>query len=638
MIVLRLSLSLLFAFGALAVSAAQDLPVPVSVAEGERLLGLLKAQWYEEAHALFLETLESKSSPVDGRVAFREWWADALAETGFLDKSLVERSTALTETPDAAKRPYVQPEVWTPSTPEPKASKPGRVYYVAPDGKDDDDGSLAHPFATVARAQRTIRQLKTVRQYPKGGITVFLRGGTYPMSPGLAFDEYDSGVPGSPVTWRPYKNERPVFDGGWRVPALRPCADRAALARLPASARGRVRCCDVRAAGYAHCEPSDPSVAVPGPVTDLYADGVRLEPVRATGGGGALAALDAPGKWHLDSASGVLYVWPPKDCRELTLSDFSDVFLDVRDLHDVRFGGLTFQNGRFDAVVMKGCSDVRFARNVVRNFGRHAVTAIRSMRIRFTGNVISDCGAQGLWLAGGSRWSLKPSESEVSGNEFSALGLHDAAAAAIRLSGCGMDVLNNRLHDLSGCAVCLEGNDFRVFSNIVERVAAGADGRGAVDVVRDPSYAGLLVSYNLFRDVALPVRLGDNASNADVCHNRFERCGRAGTGAVQICGGRNNRIDGNAFVDCPCGAAIAACEPKRWKAEMEERYELYEKKVNIRLPPFATKYPGIATLDVQVDQVNWIVRNVFIRTPVAVLTRAPGTQVFGNRHRSDETR
>ena len=601
MTVLRQSLSLLFAFGALVASAAQDLAVPVSPEEGARLFGLLKDQRYEEAHALFLETLEGKAAPVDRRVAFREWWADALAEAGYLDKSLVERSTALMETPDEAKRPYVQPEVWTPSAPEPKAGKPGRVYYVAPNGRDEDDGSLERPFATVARAQRTIRQLKTVRQYPRGGITVFLRGGTYPMSPGLAFDEYDSGVPGSPVTWRPYKNERPVFDGGWKVPALKLCADSAVLAKLPASARGRVKCCDVCAAGYAHCEPPDPSAAVPGPVTDLYADGVRLEPVRAADGGSALAALDAPGKWHLDSASGVLYVWPPKDCRELTLSDFSDVFLDIRDLHDVRFGGLTFQNGRLDAVVMKGCSDVRFARNVVRNFGRHAVTAIRSMRLRFTGNSFSDCGAQGLWLAGGSRLTLKPSESEVSDNEFSALGLHDAASAAIRLGGCGIDVLRNRLHDLSGCAVSLEGNDFRVFSNVVERVAAGADGRGAVDVARDSSYAGQLVSYNVFRDVALPVRLGDGASNMDVCYNRFEQCGRAGSGAVQICGGRNNRIDGNAFVDCPCGSAIA-------------------------------------TLDMKAEQVNWIVRNVFVRTPVAVLTCVPGTRVFGNRHRSDESR
>ena len=83
----------------------------------------------------------------------------------------------------------------------------GRVYFIAPDGEDDADGSKEHPFATIERVQRTIRQLKTNGKFPTGGVTVFIRGGRYPMAPGLAFDEYDSGEPGSPVTWRSCRGE-----------------------------------------------------------------------------------------------------------------------------------------------------------------------------------------------------------------------------------------------------------------------------------------------------------------------------------------------------------------------------------------------------------------------------------------------
>jgi hypothetical protein len=54
------------------------------------------------------------------------------------------------------------------------------------------------------------------------------------LATGLVFDERDSGEPGSPVTWRACRKERPVFDGGWRVPELKPVTDQSVLARIPA--------------------------------------------------------------------------------------------------------------------------------------------------------------------------------------------------------------------------------------------------------------------------------------------------------------------------------------------------------------------------------------------------------------------
>ena len=702
-----------------------------AIVEEKLAFALLKEKKYEGALKYFRQTLERKTAPYDGRVEFCERWADALEAAGYYDKALVERETAKADTPERAKDPYVQPVAWTASAPEPRAGKPGKVYYVAPDGKDDDEGSRTRPFATVERAQRTIRQLKTNKRYPKGGVTVFLRGGTYKMDPGLAFDEYDSGEPGSPVTWRAAKGERPVFDGGWKVPALKPVTDPAALDRIPAEARGKVLCCDVRAAGYAHCERPGSYGAQCGsiqkPITDLSADGVRLEPARypndrflrvAANGAdndsfvcdepdlakwakekdlmacgywkylwldmtvavesvdpssgtvraapnpnndmsaasgkpyfflNALCALDRPGEWYLDSQSGVLYVWPPDGCRELTLSDFSDTFLEIKDLHDVRFGGLTFQNGRFDAITMRGCTNVRFAKNVIRNFGRNAFTSTDSKRINVSGNAFSCFGARGLYMAGGRRRTLTPAECVIADNEFSTFENRVRTyAPAIGLDGCGMDVFRNEIRDLPSSAMRFEGNDFRVFSNTVERVLYESDDQGGIDVYRDPSYAGILISYNAFRDIGTPVgrddiaicgqaavRFDGNISGMTVHSNLFERCGHTGFGAVQVNGGRNNVIDGNTFVDCTRGVTISHYDAKKWLAVMDEFRDLYEKKVNIHQPPYAVKYPGIAALDTQVNQVNWVTRNVFVRTPIAVSTRAPDTQVYGNRHRDE---
>ena len=682
----------------------------------------------ENAEGYFKKTLERKGRSqyaYDARLEFRERWADALAAAGYHERAAVLRAQVRQDAPAALKAPYVQPEVWTPSEPESKPGKPGKVYYIASDGADDNDGSLEHPFATVDRAQRAIRQLKTNGQYPNGGVTVFIRGGRYPMAAGLVFDERDSGEPGSPVTWRACRKEKPVFDGGWRVPELKPVTDQSVLARIPAAARGHVRCCDVRAAGYGHCEAPNPYGAGCGsisrPITDLYADGAWLVParhpndafLRATEGapgtfagdvkglapfaqehdlmacgfwrhlwldmtlaiesvdpdtgrmtvggpskpdlskaGGkpyflcnALCAIDSPGEWYLDSVSGVLYVWPPEGCRELVLSDFSETFLQAKDLHDVRFGGLTFEHGRLDAVDMRDCRNVRFSKNIVRNFGRHGVSATRARNVRIVGNEIVGFGARGVFVTGGDRRTLTPAENVISDNEIAFVERRVRTySPGLGLDGCGMDVIRNRFHDMPSSAMRIEGNDYRVFSNLVERVVTESDDQGGIDIYRDPSYAGVLISYNTFRDIGTPdgaddiapcgqaaVRFDGNISGMTVYSNRFERCGHSGFGAVQINGGRNNIVEGNMFVDCTRAITISSYPPKKWLAVMDEFRDLYEKNVDIHSPPYSTKYPGIATLDTQTNQVNMVLRNTAVRTDVLVATRSPDVLVYGNR-------
>ena len=95
------------------------------------------------------------------------------------------------------------------------------------------------------------------------------------------------------------------------------------------------------------------------------------------------------------------------------LSEFADVFLDARRLHDVRFGGLTFEYGRCDAVRLLRCSDMHFAKNTVRNFGRGGIVANGSRGLRLTGNVLAGFGGQGIVLGGGS----SPADNVSAGNE-----------------------------------------------------------------------------------------------------------------------------------------------------------------------------------------------------------------------------
>lgn len=85
-------------------------------------------------------------------------------------------------------------------------------FYVAPTGDDANPGTFEKPFATIQRAQ----------QSAEPGDTVFIRGGTYIMNEkkiarrkGIyAYITYldKSGLPGKPITYRAYQNEKPTFD------------------------------------------------------------------------------------------------------------------------------------------------------------------------------------------------------------------------------------------------------------------------------------------------------------------------------------------------------------------------------------------------------------------------------------------
>ncbi|MCR4413125.1 MAG: hypothetical protein NUV77_11955, partial [Thermoguttaceae bacterium] len=89
-------------------------------------------------------------------------------------------------------------------------------YYVAPDGSDAAPGTREKPFATIARAQKAVRELKA-RQDRKGPIVVELRGGFYELAEPIVFEPGDSGTAASPVIYQAAPGERPILSGGRRI-------------------------------------------------------------------------------------------------------------------------------------------------------------------------------------------------------------------------------------------------------------------------------------------------------------------------------------------------------------------------------------------------------------------------------------
>jgi hypothetical protein len=70
------------------------------------------------------------------------------------------------------------------------------------------------PLATLERARQTLRQVRTASPDRRGPLTVMVRGGTWELGKPLVFTPADSGTDMSPTVWAAYPGETPVISGG----------------------------------------------------------------------------------------------------------------------------------------------------------------------------------------------------------------------------------------------------------------------------------------------------------------------------------------------------------------------------------------------------------------------------------------
>jgi hypothetical protein len=121
--------------------------------------------------------------------------------------------------------------------------------FVSLVGRDTNPGTRAKPFATLERARDEVRRFTRVGNVPKGGVTIWLRGGDYLRTNALELTAADSGSPTAPVVWRARKGETVRLLGGMRLSGFEPVSDPTILARLPEAARTNARQVSLKALG-----------------------------------------------------------------------------------------------------------------------------------------------------------------------------------------------------------------------------------------------------------------------------------------------------------------------------------------------------------------------------------------------------
>src|ERR1043165_7056142 len=157
------------------------------------------------------------------------------------------------------------------------------AFFVAPNGRDTNPGTERRPLATLERARDELRKLKKKGSLRSREVTVWIRGGTYPLKKTFELAAEDSGTSGAPILYRAFKQEQPRLIGGieFSLADFHRVTDRTVLSRLEESARTNVLQIDLRKFGV-----SDFGVAWPDRFRgyngwpELFFDGKPMHPAR----------------------------------------------------------------------------------------------------------------------------------------------------------------------------------------------------------------------------------------------------------------------------------------------------------------------------------------------------------------------
>jgi len=354
-----------------------------------------------------------------------------------------------------------------------------------------------------------------------------------------------------------------------------------------------------------------------------------------------LEELDLPGEWYLDRATGILYVYPPVDPQqaELELSVLGAPMVEMDRVSHVAICGLDFQLGQTDGLVIRGGDHCLVAGCSIHHLGGTAVIVNGGTSHGIVGCDLYTLGRGGTIVTGGDRKTLAPAGHLVENcHVYDFSRVWRTYTPAVKLEGVGNRIAHNLFHDSPGHAMRIEGNDHTIELNEIHHVVLETDDQGGLDMWFNPTYRGNVIRWNYWHDIASGrpcgqsgVRLDDAISDTLIYGNIFYRCSDGNFGGVQIHGGKENVVDNNLFVDCLHAVSFSPWGPKRWAAFVESDRVIKEttEVVDIRKPPYSTRYPLLARLAHDPD-VNMIWRNLVYQCGVFLVRDQGNQDVRGN--------
>lgn len=338
-----------------------------------------------------------------------------------------------------------------------------------------------------------------------------------------------------------------------------------------------------------------------------------------------LEELDVPGEWCLDVGRGKIYVLPPTrpGGAAIELSALKGPFIKLQGAADIRFQHLCFEAGASTGIEGDHCSRIAIEGCILRKLGGTAIALTHAQDCLVFGCTMHELARGAVSIAGGDRKTL------ASGNNIvEDCLIHDFSqwdrtyTPAVLTDGVGTRIAYNLIYNSPGHALRIEGNDHTIEFNEIHHVVTETDDQGGLDMWFNPSYRGVVIRYNFFhhmgdgtdRLMRAGVRLDDAISGVVIFGNVFWKASEGIFGAVQIHGGKENIVENNLFVDCKYAISFSPWGEERWLRFIEspEVVRALHQDVDIRKPPYSTRYPALAHLADRPD-VNFIWRNVAVR-------------------------
>jgi len=341
-----------------------------------------------------------------------------------------------------------------------------------------------------------------------------------------------------------------------------------------------------------------------------------------------LEELDRPGEYWIDRERGLAYLWPvdPSRVGSAVVSTNPSSLLRIEGASNLVFAGLDLEAGRGHGATMVDARNVILSGCRIRNFGRYGATIEGGAGCRVVSCDIEGTGEGGIVLSGGDRKTLHPAGHVAFNNDIRRFSrLCRTYTPGVSIEGVGNIVEHNHIHEAPHNAIQGSGNDHRIAYNEIDRVCLETGDAGAFYMGRDPTQRGNRVEFNHFHDLGakvegsgafvgvMAVYLDDCLSGTRVLGNVFGRAGRA----VLIGGGRDNRVEGNLFIDCAPGVHVDA-RGAGWAGFWFDGTDSYLmdrlKEVPYDRPPY-TRYPGLARFlaeDPSRPRGNRIRGNVFV--------------------------
>lgn len=346
--------------------------------------------------------------------------------------------------------------------------------------------------------------------------------------------------------------------------------------------------------------------------------------------------LDAPGEWFYDQTNNKILFIPPENTqpKEIVVSALQNLMV-INGANHISFSHLTFQYSTGVAINIDKAQDVQLDGIEASNIGTRAIEAKNSSNITIANSHIHDTGEGGILITGGDRNTLQPANNLVHNNHIHDFGrVIMTYTPAIEVKGVGSRITHNLIEHSPGEGVEIVGNDHIFEKNEIRYVCEQASDCGAIYTGRNWTYRGNIIRYNSIHDIygyglksvdvaqnivkygpggARGVYLDDAVSSFDVSGNIFNRAGEV---AIQLGGGRDNRIENNLINT----DSYAIWVDNRWPAYNWEENKKTLTQVPYKSPIWQAKYPELA---LPINHETWPEGNV-IRYNVIISGKPDG--------------